>query len=80
MRNPRRQPGPIKRAVITPPVDSVSRNPLRRTLTDIAPSMPVRRSRAGSMAEAQGNDWGRTMWLRPTSAAMTPAWSRTKSN
>lgn len=78
-RNRNRQPGPIKRAVPTQhSAQPVSRNLLLRVQTDqpLTAAAP-RRTRVGS--HGQPGPWSQSMYLRPTDAAMTPAWSRTKS-
>jgi hypothetical protein len=77
-RNRNRQAGPIRRSVTAAATEQpVSRNLLARTLTDVAPSLPIRKrtyTRVGGP-----NDWGRTSHLPPTSTAMTAAWSYTAS-
>jgi hypothetical protein len=84
MRNPRRTPAPINRTALIDRTQPVSRNLGTRTVT-FPPSMPVRRSRAVPMTGAQRDsnenrsDWSKSMYLSPFSAAMTPAWSWTKS-
>jgi hypothetical protein len=87
MRNPNRTAGPIRRTIVEPPTPSArpSANLARRT-TPLAPSMPVRRTRAlpmtGAQRDATGarSDWAKPASLRPHTTPMMPAWSYTVSN
>jgi hypothetical protein len=87
-RQSKRQPGPILRTTITPrPTASrPGQNLLLRTRTQIAPSIPIRRTRAMPMTGAQRDatgarsDWSKPMFLRPMTTPMMPAWSRTTSD
>ena len=88
MSNPRRTAGPIRRTLIVPrtPSDRPGANLLRRTATNVAPSMPIRRTRALPMTGAQRDstgavsDWAKPYNLRPMTTPMMPAWSRTVSD
>jgi hypothetical protein len=72
--------GPIRRKIITPRVPSTrpGQNLLLRTQHDqpLTSTVP-RRTRIGS--HGQAGPWSQSMYLRPTDAAMTPAWSYTRS-
>lgn len=88
MRNPRRTAGPIRRTTIAPAASAArpGQNPMLRTHTNIAPSIPVRRTRALPMTGAQRDstgarsDWAKPANLRPMTTPMMPAWSRTASD
>ena len=80
-RNRNRQPGPIRRTTVSAASDTArpSRNLLVRLGSDVpAAPAPVRTRRYARVGGP--DDWGRTSSLKPTSAAMTPAWSYTRSN
>lgn len=85
-RNRNRQPGPIKRTIVTPPpVQPVARNIGARPQTVAAAPAPVRRARRAKMTDAQRDsagrrsDWSKPAQLRPWTTAMTTAWSSTRT-
>jgi len=81
MSTPRRQPGPIKRTIITPaPAAPVARNLGARAQTVAAAPAPVRRAPRAKMTDAQRDsvgrysDWNRPATLNPFTTPMTGAW------
>lgn len=88
---PRRQPGPIKRTIVTPrqSSQSLSSNLLLRMMSEVpGPSAPgpTRRTRAVSMSGAQRDstgkrsDWSKSQNLQPWTTPKMTAWSRTVSD
>jgi hypothetical protein len=81
-----RQPGPIKRTIVTPTPDQpVARNLGLRAPARVAAPGPVRRARRAKLTDAQRDsqgkrsDWSRPAHLRPWTTPMTAAWSPTAS-
>lgn len=82
MRNPRRQPGPIRRTAPLDRSQPVSRNLAVRQPDESAlyPSGHGRVFRARATAKGQAGPWAQPAHLPPTDPAMIPAWSLTKSD